>query len=336
MGRMPVLLDVPSDHAPELLDVSGETELWVPVYEDSSSLPEYHPHTSHAASCFSNSCKLAIIIGDIMQRLYARRSGPSSPETIRQIHTRLEAWRENTPSHLRYDPTNLPRLSPPPHILTQNLLYYTTLILLHRPFYSTSGHRNICRQAAFDLETLLDLLVRTFGVDHITYLQAYCIYTAASVLVKDVNAGDPTATKKMGTLLNALHGGMRTCPILSRSIDIIENGLIKQKPTRDALPFVSNIRSVSNQRNASLVTVNPSFPNSTPPWFVDQGGAGTSTMSDLGLPAFPFLDTDNTGQSGANATLGDLDLDLFSMLDCFPENNTNVNQGNDLFAWSNT
>jgi hypothetical protein len=82
-----------------------------------------------------------------------------------------------------------------------------------------------CRKAADSVEKLLLLLEKTFGFTRITYLMAYCIYTAASAMIQDVKAGDLDAHAKMDTFLRALNGGRTTCPVIQRSLDIINKSL---------------------------------------------------------------------------------------------------------------
>ncbi|CAK7216506.1 hypothetical protein SCUCBS95973_002821 [Sporothrix curviconia] len=263
LGRMPTLVDLPWDSSPELLDDFAEHELWTPLatatavgvgggptaqqqqqkQQKQQQPPAYPPTKSHAISCFANTCRLAVILCDIILQLYSRRRRPS-PSTattadqgdvdaalIQGIRERLDAWRAATPAHLLCEPadggdSDGDDACPPPHILTQNLLYHTTIILLHRPFYASPVHHAACRQAADHLERLLLLLERTFGFRRITYLMAYCVYTGASVLVQDVKQGcDAAAAAKIQTFLRALRLGVASCPLVRRSLDIITASL---------------------------------------------------------------------------------------------------------------
>jgi hypothetical protein len=60
-----------------------------------------------------------MIIHDIIVQLYYRRNRTNTEETIKDIKSRLDSWRENSPRHLKYDPDNLPTICPPPHIISQ-------------------------------------------------------------------------------------------------------------------------------------------------------------------------------------------------------------------------
>lgn len=238
LGRMPILRELPSDDRPILLDDSAENEFWVPYYGSAAtqgplSPASYPPLRAHSISCFENSCKLAVIISDIIEQLYSRRALPSTGSSMRGIAERLSAWRLATPSHLRYCTDDLPPICGPPHILTQNLLYHTSLILLHRPFSASSGHHTACRTAADAIGALLKHYEGTFGFTRITYLMAYCVYLGASVIAQDVKQDDAIAKSKIETFLRALEGSRRTCPSIQRSIDIIRNSLAK--PTSESV-----------------------------------------------------------------------------------------------------
>jgi len=101
-------------------------------------------------------------------------------------------------------------------------------------------------------------------------------------MIQDVKAGDVEASAKMRTFLRALKGGIKTCPIVQRSLDIINNSL--HSPL-EAQPSTTIELAEGTMRNY--------------------------------LPAFPYRDMEVDYNVG---TFGATDLDAFSMLDCFPEN----------------
>lgn len=264
---------------------------------------EYPRSKSYVVSSFENSCKLAVILNDIILQLYSRRATADADEKLRGIRSRLDEWREKSPPHLRYDPDDLPLICPPAHILTQkyvfasilillmvltsySLLYYTTVILLHRPFHSIPAHHAACRTASDNIEKLVLVFEKTYGFSRITYLMAYCVYTGASVMVQDVKKGDLEANIKMMTFLQLLRQGTTTCPVVQRSLDIITNGL-----RSDTTP--------------------------APQVGLDTAAADQTPWPRSYLPAFPYRGPGF--DFGAGLTQGGMDLDGFSLLDCFPE-----------------
>lgn len=107
-----------------VVDETSETETWSPYNGESFSLTklppgQYPPMRSYAVSCFANSCKISVIINDIILQLYSRRDRHITESSLHDIRARLDTWRAQSPSHLKYDPDNLPAVSPPPHIITQ-------------------------------------------------------------------------------------------------------------------------------------------------------------------------------------------------------------------------
>lgn len=117
---------------------------------------------------------------------------------------------------------------------------------------------------------------------------AYCVYTAASVLMQDVKMGDMNANAKMQTLLRCLEGGTRSCPLIQRSIDII----------------ITNLGSHVSGHVQHVPTEAP---------VRDQAPLAANYL----LPAFPY----QAGDTSFVADLGDgsMNIDGVSYLDAFPE-----------------
>ncbi|RBR25047.1 uncharacterized protein FIESC28_02171 [Fusarium coffeatum] len=259
-GRLPAVTELPQGPI-DFMDDTAESEIWSPYHEDTSPLTRLSPGQypvmkSHAVSCFANSCKLSVIINDIIVQLYSKRSRAITESSLNDIKVRLDAWRAESPAHLRYDPDNLPTTCPPPHIISQNILYYTTVILAHRPFWSAPSYYQVCMNAARIMEKLLLLLESTFGFENITYLMGYCIYTGASAVLEEAKNNDGATHPTMQTFLRALNRGMAKCPLLERSLHIIVKGLKRSPVQRTTLD-----QSLSD--NVVLATMNsyiPAFP----------------------------------------------------------------------------
>lgn len=102
-----------------------------------------------------------------------------------------------------------------------SLLYYTTIILLHRPFKNNHCSRDTCRTAAAGVEHILLLMEQHFGLDKCTYVMCYCAYTAATVAVQDTRDQILGAKERLDTYLRALRATRASCPGIQRSIEII-------------------------------------------------------------------------------------------------------------------
>ncbi|UNI19481.1 hypothetical protein JDV02_005663 [Purpureocillium takamizusanense] len=299
-GRLPAVTEVLDQSSLDMLDHSTEHETWVPYYGDSldsadNSRSHYPPRKSHAVSCFVNSCKLAIIINDIVVQLYSRRKRSISETALDDIKRRLDLWRTRSPSHLRYDPNNLPSICPPPHLISQNLLFFASVILAHRPFWAVPSHYQTCITASRNIEKLVLLLESTFGLGNITYLMGYCIYTGASAILEDAKKCNNSSQATLQTFLRALNTGMRRCPLLERSLKIIVKGM--STTVTDKVPAM-------DQTSQDL-----------PP----------TAIASTYIPAFPYVDPTLSIDFGMSRYLGGADLDTMSGLDSFPEAQMDMN-----------
>nr|POE56689.1 nitrogen assimilation transcription factor nit-4 [Quercus suber] len=272
LGRAPVLLEQPG-FDPPLSDPAAELMIWS-CYpkknaKDGSSLKSY------TMSCFANFCQLAPIINDILLNIYAKRLPPDATLPWQELKQRLDSWRVDSQSYLKVD--RLTVKCPPPHVLTQNLLYHTTSILLHRPFWSNTSCRTACREAAEEVEHLFLLLEHSFGFEHVTYLMAYCAYTAATVAVMD------ESQTRINTYLRALFAVRSSCPGIQSSIDLIIKGFGRDSKKMPASKSNSPQLGIILQQNAL-----PAFP------FDHVHDHEHTTMSDMdsipfgSLGSFPF------------------------------------------------
>nr|POE90359.1 nitrogen assimilation transcription factor nira [Quercus suber] len=198
LGRSPVLLEKPA-FDPPTLDPAAEVMAWS-CYPNGGTKAASSSLTSHTMSCFANFCRLAPIVNDILLNIYAKKSPTDAASLLRQMKQRLDIWRSESPDYLRVDRTT--PACPPPHILAQN----------------NGSCLAVCRESAEEVERLFLLLENSFGLEHVTYLMAYCAYTAATVAVMD---GSQT---RINTYLRALFAIRSSCPGIQRSIDLIIKG----------------------------------------------------------------------------------------------------------------
>ncbi|KAF9886280.1 hypothetical protein FE257_011893 [Aspergillus nanangensis] len=258
LGRMPNFTMGTETASLDFLDDFTETDLWEPFYggdadADASHLPSYPPTPGHIMSCFTALCKLCKIIGSLMLDVYNPQKDSSASlkssrlNAFSRLNTDLQTWWTTLPSFLRIPLDQLPSLSPPPHITSLNLMYYTTLILLHRPL--VAGRRSCssspavvqrswktCQTAMLGICSLLKMYVATFGIHHITYMNSYCTYTAATTVVYRLEACENmfqpspeqgVAWEELKFLLDILQRTAIAMPGLNRSIEIIRTRINK-------------------------------------------------------------------------------------------------------------
>ncbi|KIW34073.1 uncharacterized protein PV07_00873 [Cladophialophora immunda] len=285
LGRMPALPDPPFVQA-QLLDDTAETEPWIPIFDD-ESVTRFLPTPASTISCFTNFCQLGVILTDIIINVYGRQASNTVLDFIQRTSARLSSWRAATPAHLKVTEDAEDGRCPPPHVLSQNLLYHTALILLHRPFQSSAACRTICRRASEQVEQLLLRLKKTFGFTRVTYLMAYCTYTAATIAVQDLREGIAGSSQRTRTYLGALEAVKCSCPGIQRSLDIIT-------------------ASIGSSCNLDMLEVD--LPDSH------------ATLDSQPMPAFPFYDQNLHAATNVDFSGPDFNPQHISTLDSFPEN----------------
>ncbi|EXJ70401.1 uncharacterized protein A1O5_06469 [Cladophialophora psammophila CBS 110553] len=286
LGRMPALPDPPSVQA-QLLDDTAETEPWIPIFDGEPVPSRFPPTPASTISCFTNFCQLGVILTDIIINVYGRQASNAVLEFIQKASARLSSWRAATPAHLKVAEDAQNGICPPPHVLSQNLLYHTALILLHRPFQSSTTCRTICRKASEQVEQLLLRLKNTFGFTRVTYLMAYCTYTAATIAVQDLREGLAGSSQRTRTYLSALTAVKSSCPGIQRSVDII-------------------MASIGSSWNLDMLE--DDLPDSY------------AILASHPMPAFPFYDQNLNAALNVDFPGPVFNPQHISTLDSFPEN----------------
>ncbi|EXJ86633.1 hypothetical protein A1O3_03586 [Capronia epimyces CBS 606.96] len=312
LGRMPEFTPDTEEVPLNFMDDYSDSDLWAPYYGETpqpelANNPNYPPCPGYVVSCFRQLCKICVILNDLMQNIYspeaaARRdldeeeySGDTkaaNEAAFMRISRDLRDWLICLPSHLKINLDQMSTLAPPVHIMSLNLLYHTTLILLHRPVILGARQMNapgparsyqICNQAMGAIHDLIMLQGNTFGLAHLSYLNAYSVYIAATIAILRFEREykpdqDPSmAAQKIGLsfLLDVLQKASSAMPALERS-----NAIIRKR-----------MKAVLERQKA--YQARPSYSNgSTPPRF--NMPTSTSQQLDLAQPtAFQTLSNPN-------------------------------------------
>lgn len=276
LGRMPGFAHPATEDIPmTFMDDYSDSDLWAPYYgetpkPDHANAPNYPPCPGYVVSCFQQSCRLCVILNDLMANIYspeaaARRDDEENSAEAKAAHEEpfirisrdLREWYIALPGHLRINPDQMPPLAPPVHIMSLNLLYHTTVILLHRPVILGARDINapgplrsyhMCLQATAAIHDLLILQSNTFGLSHVSYLNAYSAYIAATIAVlrfeNEHKLGEDSSTsmKRAGLsfLLEVLKRTAAAMPALERSDAIIRKRvqavLNRCPPRRPSIP----------------------------------------------------------------------------------------------------
>ncbi|GAB1205325.1 hypothetical protein APSETT445_003998 [Aspergillus pseudonomiae] len=331
LGRMPNFVMGAENVSLKFLDDFSDHDPWVPFYgpdPKSAELPPYPPTPGRVMSCFTELCKLCKILTRVMLELYSSQHAshtehPSDPRAAAfvSIKQELHNWYSSLPSYLHIPPNDMPELSPPPHITSLNLMYHNALILLHRP-HVASGEVprsatirqswKICRSATTAIYGLLKMYIHTFGFHHITYMNSYCTYTAATTAVYQLEAledgsqpaqSHQAAWAELKFLLDILQRTATAMPGLSRSIEIIKtrikkildrqvsrqlNALFPERESKES----DNVRPANETPQMSHAARNGIVSNTSP----ERSSSGTAyewgphmsavVDEDIWLPAF--------------------------------------------------
>jgi hypothetical protein len=136
----------------------GEGDVWVDVVkeEKGETRGSYEPLPGRVLECFGAASKLctcarlvsvlvlifraAAILSRIVEALYSIRPAPGSRSNERiLLEEELEKWMLSLKPYLRYDITRGviegSGKVPPPHVLTLHMMYWCSVLLLHRPSY---------------------------------------------------------------------------------------------------------------------------------------------------------------------------------------------------------
>lgn len=167
----------------------ADDEIWQPITDHSSLSQSLLNHRTLSSTRFAAYCELCVIIDNVLDKLYSRPHRAQRDHMLAyltQMLEKLDDWAARLPSELLIKEDSKAVLCPPLHILLLNLLYYSTAILLCRPYRTVSNTaRARCTKAARMSDTLFTLHVRRFGFRCITWLQTYTMFVACTINVLD-------------------------------------------------------------------------------------------------------------------------------------------------------
>ncbi len=232
-----------------LLDHTDDDELWESVHL--GGLGSVHASTPcYNTTTFSYFVKLSTIVNDAFKSVFGARSRRNVLPRLRQMEEKLYDFFRDLPSELQMGETVDNSRYLPPHIFCLNILYHTMHILIYRPYFvrrkdTQPSHGDddddalleratvVCTREAMAVNRIFQACGRCFANKRQTYLLSYCVYTAATVEVKQVGDEDPpisqAAVERLATTLNMLEEEAKQTPGIRRSIDIIKMRLQQQQ-----------------------------------------------------------------------------------------------------------
>jgi len=180
----------------------------------------YLPRAHHPHRTFTAWYRLSVIFGSILATEETPLKRPLPSEEVKNFAKQLRFWKETLPSCINIPHPEMEEVSPPPNIVTLNVVYHTCTILPYgsdlKPStyaptivsetsfasstlspssfspemllnvsplggdYGKENTRMLCTKAAIEIHKLLKLWARTFTFDRMTWLFGCCIYTYQS------------------------------------------------------------------------------------------------------------------------------------------------------------
>ncbi|KAJ4329166.1 hypothetical protein N0V84_000291 [Fusarium piperis] len=238
LGRSPSMQHSLVSPPQIIMDDSAENELWVPFDSPHGGDWKYPPATAHSTSCFMSACRLSVIFNEILIHMYdplCQNTEQEMQECLQTQDPAMKMWWDQLPPHLKIEPSALPALAPPSHIVTMNALYHTFRILLFRPMLSwqvhpgddgphpMQNHLVECVTSATAIIAIFDLFCRTFTINHCVLSLSYSVYIAATIFLLQVQATpeDQQAIRKLNFCIHALHQIKFVNPVISSALALI-------------------------------------------------------------------------------------------------------------------
>ncbi|KAI1126604.1 fungal-specific transcription factor domain-containing protein [Nemania abortiva] len=248
LGRTPVItnvIELPT--VDTLLDGhDADEDIWEPTAIPGSLLEGLLRHRALSSTRFAAYCELCTITHDVLDKLYIRPHPADKnyllADYLDQTLERLDDWSTRLPQDLLVREDSRTVQCPPLHILLLNLVYQTVIILLCRPYRTSSETAKArCTRAAQMTDTLFMLHVRRFGFRCVTWLQTYTMFVACTINVRDLKenrAQDNTiadvdlehaASARLDFGLEILRQGASSTPCAGRCASIVAQLLNSEK-----------------------------------------------------------------------------------------------------------
>jgi hypothetical protein len=255
--------------------------------------------SSFNLSRFKYICQLAEHLGAIVRTIYNTgafsNKGEAAKQCVTDLHTKLCAWYNSLPHHMRISPQACPT------VLVAHIFYHTALILLFRPFIQSWKSRQtpadssplaICTQSALAISRYIEQYRRTYSLRRCVNWLVHAVFTAATIYVingaassspvdplngrSEAMAVNKEAVRKLRELMGALEE-------MSRAWRNAENCLsqIRQWIHKYQLVIAPHPGRTSVSAASGVVT------NSVLPGGLDQGAAWLKTpvLSNSAIPS---------------------------------------------------
>ncbi|KAI1347408.1 fungal-specific transcription factor domain-containing protein [Xylaria sp. FL0043] len=285
----------------EFMDTYEELEPWTPYVDPmiSPSRPTVptssRPPLTYSISVFQQFCALAKIMTKVTTKIYSVGATIQKKRQQRQnLDDTLNQWYGNLPTHLKYEPWTRRPADPPipvaPNLTILHMVYYSLVILLHRPFASTRDFQSReisaqswkrCSTAAKNITNLALAYRATYPLRKSSYLLSYAVYVACTIHIH--NAG-----------LGGNHGVSPDASLLGASLRCLDELAVPNSGVADTTRIVRKLmRSKGIQE--TQVSLEPQLVTSNNPNTSWQLFGETASIDDMDFTN-PFADLGFSGQ----------------------------------------
>jgi hypothetical protein len=204
------------------MDTMEEEEPWTPYVDPkfpakTASAVPLAPTPIHSVTTFQQLCLLSRIMTKIINRFYVvGATAANARASLQSIDDALIAWKESLPVGLTFEPWSehpIPSRQPPaPNLMILNGLYYSLVILLHRPFIADGHLRSAaapasswkrCSTAARNITSIALSYQSTYTLRGAPYLLSYAVYVACTIHVRNAAAAEGSQGGEYSSLLAA-------------------------------------------------------------------------------------------------------------------------------------
>ncbi|KAH9243118.1 hypothetical protein K456DRAFT_28461 [Colletotrichum gloeosporioides 23] len=336
LGRPPSLTRRPYP-AQEILDKVDDQRLWKPVHATEVS-ENYVLLPSWTTSTFCAFCHSHEITTSMMLLFSSVTKNDEFASQIADIDSKIHQWYDSMPAALKIEDISGLRQSPPPHIVSLNLLYHALHILLRRPYLSSSDKdlkersMKVCIEHSKKIHAIHSLYSQTFPHRLMTYQVSYCIYTAATVETEELKRATTQqdredAAARLAAAFRILQKEASHTPGSGRSLDTIRRLLSTGQPSRNGghenTPMPRNHVQHTNQRQ--LRTINTEN---------NGGGFANGTGGSMGsVPGSYSVSADSSATNNNNSLFPAADGGVWSDDIAYGGTDTGAGFHPDAFPW---
>ncbi|KAG1220418.1 hypothetical protein G6F35_006724 [Rhizopus arrhizus] len=204
-----------------------------PSVDDDESLPSVaEGQPVRILDNFINLIKICDILGHVLKNIYYVRSlqntGAKQADSVLNIlNKRLHQWHDQLPNSLRIQTKSSPSVA----VCQLHMIYYTTLILLHRPFTrgpdqtvsipSLLPSASILASAADSMLSILDQMFKHNQLVYVLNFSVYYIFTVGLIFVRDASNHEEPAESKLNKCMEALNKIETTWITASKNCQIL-------------------------------------------------------------------------------------------------------------------